>query len=332
MMSKSKFMNILKKTAQWLIGIGLLGFIISQLSLDTLLRDIVDLSWVFLTLAFLIMLGTRILCAYKWYILARINHQSLTFRKLLAINFFSGAVGTVVPFINSDLVAGYTYYRLFGKASNSISSILVDRVIGLYVTILTAVVGVLISIGLFMEIQSVLFLTGGILLATIIVTCIMVYLLLHPKYKLPDWLPSRLKRLLNETLGVIKGYIKQHRSKLLINACLCIVVQVMRILSTYALILAIHSQVSILYFISIVPLIFLFAQLPISVSGLGIQEGAFIFFLGLVGVTAESAFAISVIGRAIRLITAIPGAIWVIYWLKVNNKNRIEDEAIIRSE
>lgn len=116
--------------------------------------------------------------------------------------------------------------------------------------------------------------------------------------------------------------------KLLINACLCIVVQVMRILTIYVLTLAVNSQASILYFIGAVPLIFLLAQLPISASGIGIQEGAFIFFLAVVGITTESAFEISMIGRAVNLIIAIPGAIWVIFLLNPSDKNNKKKEAI----
>jgi len=53
------------------------------------------------------------------------------------------------------------------------------------------------------------------------------------------------------------------------------------------------QHIPFLAFLIFIPLIVLFSMLPISISGLGIREGAFVLFFGLIGVKPELATAIS---------------------------------------
>ena len=48
-------------------------------------------------------------------------------------------------------------------------------------------------------------------------------------------------------------------------------------------------------------------MLPITVSGLGLQEGAFVLLLGRVGVDPAAAFGLSVAARVMTLAVHIPG-------------------------
>jgi uncharacterized protein (TIRG00374 family) len=64
----------------------------------------------------------------------------------------------------------------------------------------------------------------------------------------------------------------------------------------------------------VVPLILLIGAVPISPQGLGIQEGAFVFFLHVVGATTGQALAIALILRAKSYLLAICGALVWIVW------------------
>jgi uncharacterized membrane protein YbhN (UPF0104 family) len=48
-----------------------------------------------------------------------------------------------------------------------------------------------------------------------------------------------------------------------------------------------------LAFMIFIPLITLFAMIPISISGLGVREGAFVLFFGFIGMRPEIATAMS---------------------------------------
>jgi len=61
----------------------------------------------------------------------------------------------------------------------------------------------------------------------------------------------------------------------------------------------------------VVPLILLVSAIPVSPQGLGIQEGAFLFFLSSVGATAEEALAVALVLRAKSYVLALlGGGLW----------------------
>jgi uncharacterized membrane protein YbhN (UPF0104 family) len=63
----------------------------------------------------------------------------------------------------------------------------------------------------------------------------------------------------------------------------------------------------------VVPLILLVGAVPISPHGLGLQEGAFVFFLHSVGATTGQALAIALVLRAKSYVLALVGALgWIL--------------------
>ena len=64
----------------------------------------------------------------------------------------------------------------------------------------------------------------------------------------------------------------------------------------------------------VLPLIFLISCVPISPNGLGIQEGAFSYFLVKIGATPEQALAVALILRAKGYILGIVGGVF--YFLR----------------
>ncbi len=64
----------------------------------------------------------------------------------------------------------------------------------------------------------------------------------------------------------------------------------------------------------VVPLILLIGAVPISPQGLGIQEGAFVYFLHAVGATSGQALAIALVLRAKSyLLALVGGLVWLLY-------------------
>lgn len=64
----------------------------------------------------------------------------------------------------------------------------------------------------------------------------------------------------------------------------------------------------------VLPLILLIGALPVAPSGLGIQEGAFYFFLSVVGATPAQALGVAVVLRAKQYIIAlIGGVVWLFF-------------------
>jgi len=56
-------------------------------------------------------------------------------------------------------------------------------------------------------------------------------------------------------------------------------------------------KVSIIYFFALIPAILIIARLPISVQGIGIQEGLFMFFFSSIGMQTTDAFSLALLMR-----------------------------------
>jgi uncharacterized protein (TIRG00374 family) len=69
----------------------------------------------------------------------------------------------------------------------------------------------------------------------------------------------------------------------------------MVIFTVYVLALGMGQDIPFLVFLIFLPLIILFTMIPVSISGLGVRESAFVLFFGLVGMKPEVSTALSLL-------------------------------------
>jgi uncharacterized protein (TIRG00374 family) len=81
------------------------------------------------------------------------------------------------------------------------------------------------------------------------------------------------------------------------------------ILTVYLLSAALGIQVAAVYFFLFVPLITVCTMLPISLGGIGVQEGAFVYFFSLAGMPLAGALALSLLLRFVSIVASLPGGI-----------------------
>ncbi len=93
-------------------------------------------------------------------------------------------------------------------------------------------------------------------------------------------------------------YLQFYRSKKnILGRCFIysILIQLLAILSVYVLAKGISLDTSFLSLLIFVPIIILVSFLPLSISGIGLREGAFMFLLGSTGIPAEKSMTLSII-------------------------------------
>lgn len=93
-------------------------------------------------------------------------------------------------------------------------------------------------------------------------------------------------------------YLQFYRSKKnIMGRCFIysIIIQLLTILSVYVLAKGISLDTTFLSLLIFVPIIILVSFLPLSISGIGLREGAFIFLLGSTGIPAEKSMTLSII-------------------------------------
>jgi hypothetical protein len=86
-------------------------------------------------------------------------------------------------------------------------------------------------------------------------------------------------------------------------------IQAVRILIIYVASVAIVLGVSVGYFFLFVPIIIMISLVPTTIAGIGVAEGAYVYFFTRVGAAAHGAFALSILVRIIYIFLTLPGGI-----------------------
>lgn len=84
---------------------------------------------------------------------------------------------------------------------------------------------------------------------------------------------------------------------------------ILAILSLYFIVLSLGIQVGLLAVFIIFPLVTVISMIPISINGIGLREGAFVFFLKGYSVSSVNAVAISVLYFSTIIFLGILGGI-----------------------
>ena len=68
-------------------------------------------------------------------------------------------------------------------------------------------------------------------------------------------------------------------------------------------------HVSPVFYFAALPIINIMTMVPITFSGIGVREGAFVYFLGLKGIEPEPALALGLLFFSIQVATGLVGGV-----------------------
>jgi uncharacterized membrane protein YbhN (UPF0104 family) len=321
---------LIKKAAVLLIKLSvssaLLYFLVSRIGGKTILRNMQLLD----KFAFISAAGTYIIAAYvstlRWKLL--IPSQCKTSR-LFSIYMIGSFFNTYMPgLIGGDVVkAFYLNKELHVAESNkedpnqpgqspplvvSIASVFMDRYIGFSALIFISMIAFPFGLS-YLKKASVQFpviwfipsVTCAFLVASVVIF----------KFRIG----ASLKFLLN-AYQYLHYYSSQ--KKLLAKCFLySIMVQVLTVLAVFILSNGLHLEISLLLLLVFLPIIILISILPVSISGLGLREGAFVFLLGSIGLPAEKSLTLSIAWFLSVFVAGIWGLFEYLRFKKVNSEN-----------
>jgi uncharacterized protein (TIRG00374 family) len=224
--------------------------------------------------------------------------------KLFSLYMIGAFFNTLLPgIIGGDAVKAFYLYQATGKGSLTLASVFMDRYAGLFI---------LIVFGAIAYPFGYHYLAGTIVawLLPLVVTAFFAGSFLVFGMRL-----GKRIRFLSEFYSYFHAYRNQ-KEVIVKTLGFSIFVQVAGISSVYILGLGMGESIPFISFLIFMPLIVLFATLPISISGLGVREGAFVLFFGLIGVRPEVA---TVISLAWFLSMAVGGLIGLIEYIRYKN-------------
>jgi hypothetical protein len=290
------------------VGLGLLTYLVSRLDLDVSFAVIAAARLDFLALLLTAFFGIRLLAAYRWWLLLRGRQLQIAFAGVVRLIFVSGFVGYFLPGgVGIELARIYGLVRGSADPALAVSSVLVERFLAIFALVLLVLTGMAVRPlpGLTPEVGRLAWVGLCLLIA-------MVLLLWDPRLRsmvARRWrgrlMPLR-GRVVN-VVGVLDAY-RQQPGLMIGSLTLAILFQLARCVATAIGAAALGADLPFIVFLVITPIAILIGLAPISIGGLGVQEAAYVYLLGLVGTAPEIALPLALLIRIMGLLVNLPGA------------------------
>lgn len=291
-----------------LITIGLMAFVLSLVgSNEEKLRNV---DWTLIPVAWLLMLIATAIKAYRWGLLVRQSHLDLSFRRLLGSYLVGSFFSTVLPTsVGGDAVRAVDTATSSGRIADSTSSVLIERGIGLL-----AVIGSGSLFAMFMDPGKVP-LSFVLMLHALFIGGLIGIVVLRQ-----GWFISTITGLMTKfKLGKMANKVwslshamSGHLGRPAVLGemlLLSLAANALTMSGTYLVLVAVDKPISLASFVPMISLITAAELLPISIASLGVKESAYIFFLGLAGVSSGSAGVVAIIMRVLTWGHALLGGI-----------------------
>ena len=294
---------VLRTLLKILLSGALLFYLLQKAQLHAIYQIIraADLRYYFLAIG--IYIAAQPIRTLRWWLLLKEKQISVAPVRLLVLcfigTFFSGFLPTIV---GGDVIRGYYVFKESNAHDVSFASILVERLCGLVIVILTGG-----AAGLYFLITQ-----GPSPLVTIclcgsclgfVLVCAIFYppfsrVLSRPLFLLRSW---NIAEKIAEIYQAVLSY-KGHATALAWCAVLSLAYELVIILIHYLMAQALGWSIPGTLFFLAVPVITIVSMFPLTVGGLGVREGAMVIFFSQYGVSAANAISLSLLSYSVSLI------------------------------
>ena len=313
----------MKRKMLWLrliLSGGLLLFLLSTVDLQQTITALQHSNGYFLLVALVVALVDRVLMAYKWNILLKAKGIRIPLLNLTATYIKTTFLGLFLPAtVGGDALRAYAVSKQGVSGNDVVSSIVVERALGFIALFIFVLVSMILSIFVFGQ----TFFAGmwnlfWIFLLLLVVSTVGIIVSLNDKFlrRLLKVLEARNIHVQNYRLVAKLGEVyrsytnyRHNRSQLGGFLVLSLLENLFPLVWTYFLSLAFNIEVPLLYFFILIPIVLVLVRLPISLDGFGIQEGTFVYFLGLIGVDGSQAFLLGFVSHLLAILSVLPGGL-----------------------
>lgn len=318
--------NKILHTLKIVISVALLLFLFIKVDWKSFLHSLQNSNLFFIFISFLISFLIVWLMSLKWNLLLRVNNYSIATFTLMKITMITSFIGLFLPSsISTDVLRGYYLTKEKSSKLLSASSIIVDRLSGISSLLFMIFLGLFLSENIFDELNL-----KPILYSLIFVLLISIIVLFNRGIKNKiDLVFEKSNNVVIKNLKKIYLAVNDFRKypkTVLITFLLSIIVQLLRGIRFYLIALAFNIEISIVYFIIIVPIIMLAIMLPISLGGLGVKEGIAVAFLQLIGIAFNNAITIALVESITMTIVILIGGVLYIFYKPSSEINIVNNK------
>lgn len=260
------------------ISSGLLYYVLSKVGAEKVLAIIRTISPFAFIFAITIYIFSIYISTMRWRLLLPNEFKE---KKLFSFYMIGAFFNTFLPgVIGGDAVKTYYLYKEINSGSISLSSVFMDRYVGFVSLMTMGLVAYIIGFN-YLKGSLIEWLLPAIILAFLIGSFVVFGLRFGKRI-----------RVLSQFYDYFDNYRNQ-KALITKTLFLSLIVQTLNIIAIYVITLGLGQHISLMYFFIFFPVITTISTLPISISGIGVREGAFVLLFGLVGIKPEMATAMS---------------------------------------
>jgi uncharacterized protein (TIRG00374 family) len=314
--------RLLQTLIRVLVSASLITFILTRVDIREVWTALRSATLWLIVVALLVLFVRILVSAYRWQIMLSTKDIKVSVWLLTNYYLVGGFFNLFLPTVlGGDVVRGYELARSSRRVIDSASTVIMERILGFLALFVmcwacfpfgyhllagTSALPIVVATSLaFFAFTAVILnrriMRGVIALASVI----------------KRW---NLQERLTVALGSLHS-LAQCRAILVKAFILSAVYQFAGVVSTYLISEALTLNVPFLYFLIVMPVIWVLMMLPISISGIGVREGAFVLFFTQVGVSEERAVLLSLLFFAVTVIIGLVGGV-IFAWGGYRNRDK----------
>lgn len=260
----------------------------------------------YLVAAWGLYLFSMVLRAYRWQVLLQIQKLEVPLSRLTSLYFIGTFFNSVLPTgFGGDVVRMYELSKQSDQGTESVSTVLVDRLCGFVVLFIMA------SLALPFGYHLIPPLVSAMIVGITVLTLLGVWMAFSDGVW--RWLSAvpLVKRLIGmPKVQQFRISLAAYRTRAISGALLAsLAFNVLLMVFNYLIALALGIRISPWYFLIFIPIISFLLTLPVSLSGLGVREGGYVLLFGQAGVPSSLAFALSLCVYAAAVATGLIGGL-----------------------
>lgn len=309
-----------------IIGLVLFICLVYTIGPIKIINSFIDVKISYLILAFLILALSLFAFAFKWSLILKKQRIYLNYFYLLKLYIIGFFYGTITPARAGSLIRAYyikdKVKKPFGECA---SSIVLERIMDLFVIFIFAIIGCLLLLNYF---------TAKVLFYVVLTFVIFIVLIFFFINKRRSWwvfkgiytifIPKKFKSTIKDSYDSFYSNIPRLK-KLIIPFLFTFINWIIVYIISYIIARSLSIKIPIIYFIPLYAFSTIIAIIPITIAGLGTRELTLVGLFSIFKILPEKVIAMSLLGLVIGLLPAILG---FILSLKIKGK---ENEIFINN-
>ncbi|HET9886046.1 MAG TPA: flippase-like domain-containing protein [bacterium] len=300
------------------VSLSLLAFLITRVDMAAVGAELRNMRLDFFFVAFLLNHADRFLQAGKWWALVRSSGVRFSFMQAVANTYSGNFAGQFLPAgVGGDVVRVMLLHQMRLPAIEVAASIVVERLLGLFAIVIVASLAISGGRHAGMDLPPNTANFMAILLVVMSLGLVLSFTSQAEKIfgsviRSMNALPIRLRFLskIQDLFLAYRRYASRHNT-LLLYFLLSILEVLLVIVVHFMVCRALHIPIGFLPLMVIVPATLIMQRIPISMNGIGVQEGMLSWFFMHAGYGLDTGLSLSIALRILELGILIPGGIFL---------------------